>query len=112
MRRFTVPPSWSVSVTVTAGQHLKAGHLIACPAASLVAHHTATQQGRLSNVAAATRDPVSETLDRAARALLERVYKADGAWASTRLRDPTPAQLARWLTHGINVLGRDPVQRG
>lgn len=63
-------------------------------------------------MAAAARDPVSETLDRAARALLARVYRADGAWASTRLRDPTPAQMARWLVYGINVLGRDPVDRG
>lgn len=61
---------------------------------------------------AAQRDPVSESMDRAARALLERAYRAKGSWAATRLADPTPAQLARWLAHGVNVLGRDPVPRG
>lgn len=61
---------------------------------------------------AAQRDPVSETLDRAARALLARAYAAHGGWASTRLQDPTPAQLAWWIAHGINVLGADPAGRG
>lgn len=61
---------------------------------------------------AATPDPVSETMNAAARALLERVYRADGAWASTRLKDPTVGQAARWLLHGITVNGPDPVDRG
>lgn len=63
-------------------------------------------------MAEARRDPVSETLDGAARLLLERVYRANGGWASTRLRDPSPAQLSRWLAEGINVLGKDTAGRG
>ena len=60
----------------------------------------------------AQRDPVSETMDRAARALLDRVYRAGGGWAATRLADPSAAQLAWWIMHGINVRGRDPVPGG
>lgn len=48
-------------------------------------------------------------MDRAARALLARVYRANGGWAATRLADPSPAQLARWLLWGINVRGPDPM---
>lgn len=51
-------------------------------------------------------------MDKAARALLSRAYRARGGWASTRLADPSPGQLARWLLYGINVRGRDPVTRG
>lgn len=61
---------------------------------------------------AAQRDPVSESMDKAARALLSRAYRAKGGWASTRLADPSPVQMARWITLGINVTGRDPVGRG
>ena len=61
---------------------------------------------------AAQRDPVSESMDRAARALLGRAYRANGGWAGTRLQDPSPAQLALWIVQGINVAGRDPVDRG
>jgi hypothetical protein len=68
--------------------------------------------GQDGPVASAARDPVSEAMDAAARVLLDRAYRAHGAWAGSRLADPTPAQMARWLTHGINVLGPDPVQRG
>jgi len=64
------------------------------------------------HVGAAERDPVSQTMDTAARHLLGRVYRANGGWASTRLKDPTAGQLARWILQGINVLGRDPVARG
>lgn len=60
----------------------------------------------------ARRDPVSETMDGAARALLTRAYKARGGWASTRLKDPTPIQVALWMARGIRVLGPDPVPRG
>lgn len=60
----------------------------------------------------AQRDPVSESMDAAARALLDRAYRANGGWAGTRLKDPSPAQLARWLMQGINVLGADPVRGG
>jgi len=63
-------------------------------------------------VGAAQRDPVSENMDSAARALLTRVYQARGGWASTRLADPSPAQMGLWITHGINITGRDPVERG
>ena len=51
-------------------------------------------------------------MDRAARALLSRAYRARGGWASTRLQDPSPAQLGLWIVQGINVAGRDPVDRG
>ena len=61
---------------------------------------------------AAQRDPVSESMDRAARQLLSRAYRAHGGWAATRLADPSAVQLAWWLAHGINVLSRDPVPRG
>jgi hypothetical protein len=58
---------------------------------------------------AAERDPVSVTFDRAARVLLARAYKVPrGAWASTRLKDPSPAQLALWLARGVNVTRREP----
>jgi hypothetical protein len=57
-------------------------------------------------------DPVSVTMTRAARRLLDRVYAADGDWAATRLADPTAAQLGYWLLHGINVRGPDPVRSG
>ena len=60
----------------------------------------------------AQRDPVAESMDQAARALLSRAYRARGGWASTRLADPSPAQLGRWIMQGINVTGRDPVGRG
>jgi hypothetical protein len=63
-------------------------------------------------VTGAARDPVSVTMDRAARQLLARVYRADGAWASTRLADPTARQLAGWIGHGINVRAPDPVRGG
>lgn len=63
-------------------------------------------------MAGAARDPVSKSMDRAARQLLDRVYKARGGWVATRLKDPTPAQAARWLERGINVTGRDPVSGG
>jgi hypothetical protein len=51
-------------------------------------------------------------MDTAARKLLTRVYKADGGWAATRLADPSPRQLAHWLSQGVNVLGKDPVPPG
>lgn len=51
-------------------------------------------------------------MDGIARQLLDRVYGARGGWASTRLADPAPVQVAMWLLDGINVLGPDPVQRG
>lgn len=86
------------------GRIVKAGRPMRAPAASLTCDH--------SPMPAAQRDPVSETMDRAARQLLGRAYNARGGWASTRLKDPTAAQLARWLLQGINVLGRDPVPRG
>ena len=58
------------------------------------------------------RDPVAESMDKAARQLLSRVYRARGGWAATRLADPSAAQLAWWLAHGINVLARDSVPPG
>jgi hypothetical protein len=51
-------------------------------------------------------------MDAAARALLSRAYRARGQWASTRLQDPTAVQRGLWLVRGINVAGRDPVDRG
>lgn len=63
-------------------------------------------------MAGAARDPVSEKMDRAARQLLDRVYKAKGGWAATRLKDPTPEQKRLWLHRGINVTGPDPVGGG
>lgn len=60
----------------------------------------------------AERDPVAVSMDGAARQLLARVYRARGAWVSTRLADPTPAQVAMWWLRGINVLAGDPVPRG
>jgi hypothetical protein len=59
-----------------------------------------------------TRDPVSQTMDQAARALLTRAYRARGGWAATRLKDPTPVEVARWWARGIHVLARDPAPRG
>lgn len=58
-----------------------------------------------------TADPVSETLDRAARQLLDRVYAARGGWAVTRLASPTPEQAGYWLFQGVPVWGPDPVHR-
>lgn len=63
-------------------------------------------------MATAQRDPVSITMDGAARQLLERAYNARGGWAATRLQDPTAAQIVLWLASGVNILARDPVAPG
>ena len=48
-------------------------------------------------------------MDAAARALLERVYRARGGWASTRLADPPVSRVAWWrLWWGIDVLEAEP----
>lgn len=55
------------------------------------------------------RDPVSVLLDRGARELLERVYKAPrGTWVMTRLADP-PERTRAWARarYGIDVDGPD-----
>jgi hypothetical protein len=53
------------------------------------------------------RDPVSVYLDRGARQFLTRVYAHPGDWVSTRLADPTPAQVAHFGRLGIDVLEAD-----
>lgn len=53
------------------------------------------------------RDPVSVTFDDAAAQLLNRARHARGDWVTTRIADPTPAQVRRWASHGIDVEGPD-----
>jgi hypothetical protein len=58
----------------------------------------------------AVRDPLSVSLDRAARQLLERAYGVPrGTWVSTRLADPGPATAARAAVLGIDWRGPDNV---
>lgn len=64
----------------------------------------------MSDMAKATRDPVSVQFDRAAARELTRARAAAGRWVTTRLADPTPRDHARWLaSDDIDVTGPDPV---
>jgi hypothetical protein len=54
-----------------------------------------------------TRDPLSKLFDAGARRLLDRAYARPGEWASTRLVDPGPGELAQW--GHLDPLGPDPV---
>jgi hypothetical protein len=53
------------------------------------------------------RDPVSETWDPAARAILARARRQRGQWVSIVLKHPEPWQITRWAALGIDVPGRD-----
>ena len=56
----------------------------------------------------AERDPVSVLWDRGAAQLLGRARRVRGAWASTRIADPTPRQRAALLAvYGIDPDSRD-----
>jgi hypothetical protein len=56
----------------------------------------------------AVRDPLSVSLDRAARQLLERAYDVPrGTWVSTRLADPGPVAAAAAAAAGIDWRGPD-----
>ncbi len=59
---------------------------------------------------AAERDPVSQWWDGAARRLLARAYAGRGSWVATRLVDPSPRQVARARSLGIDLAGPDPVR--
>jgi hypothetical protein len=53
------------------------------------------------------RDPISVWFDPAARAFLERAYRAQGEWAGQYLAPPSPRALARLAAYGINPYARD-----
>jgi hypothetical protein len=55
----------------------------------------------------AQRDPVSEWFDAAARQLLERAYRNQGAWTGQYLAPPSPRAIARLALMGVNPYGRD-----
>lgn len=55
-------------------------------------------------------DPVSIPWEAAAAQIVERARAARGQWYGTRLADPTPRQVARYLAIGIDVRGPDPVK--
>ena len=62
-------------------------------------------------MARATRDPLSEWFDGAARNVLARAYARPGVWIGTRVTDPAPRHLERLAALGINPAGPDPVNR-
>lgn len=56
----------------------------------------------------AVRDPLSVSLDRAARQLLERAYAVPrGTWVTSRLADPGPSTAAMAASMGIDWRGPD-----
>jgi hypothetical protein len=57
-----------------------------------------------------TRDPLSEAFDDGARRLLDRAYARPREWHTTRLTDPSPADLIKY--RAFDPSGPDPVAGG